>query len=159
MGLAESLKELLESWSVDLEWITHPPTKTCEEGARVRGAGLEMGLKSLLFKGKKEFFIVSLRADLKVDSRLVRKLVGSDRLRFATNEELWDLTQAVPGTLPPFGQELFGLRHFIDQSIHAHDQLIFNSGSLTESVILKTSDFLAKTKGNVLDSSLAKRDE
>ena len=70
-------------------------------------------------------------------------------LRFATADELMDLTGLVPGSVPPFGEPVLPFPLFVDESIEANDRIAFNAGSLTDSVVLSTVDSLRVAGGEI----------
>lgn len=142
MNLEKKIINLLQNSGVSYKLIEHDQAPTCELAAKLRGKKLEAGLKTVLFKDKSRFALFSLRADRQVDSKKVRKILGSQKLRFATEDELIDLTGVKKGALPPFGQELFSLDLYLDTSVHDYPEVAFNVGVTTCSCILKTEDYL-----------------
>jgi len=52
------------------------------------------------------------------------------KIRFASTEELLQLTGLVPGSIPPFGYPLLPFELFVDASILANEKIAFNAGSL-----------------------------
>lgn len=142
MSLENQIITLLQNSGVPYQLIEHGEAPTCDLAAKLRGKNLEAGLKTVLFKDKSRFVLFSLRADRQVDSKKVRKILGSQKLRFATEDELIDLTGVKKGALPPFGRELFSLDLYLDQSIHDYPEVAFNIGVITRSCVLKTQDYL-----------------
>jgi Ala-tRNA(Pro) deacylase len=84
-----------------------PPTSP--QAAAVRGAPLHSGAKALILKVKGKFLMVVLPADRSLNNNAFRKLIGSKTTRFATKDEVFELTSLTPGSIPPFGS-LFGLQ-------------------------------------------------
>jgi len=72
----------------------------------------------------------------------VRRTLGIRSLRFATPEEVTELTGLLPGAIPPFGQ-LFGLPTYCDQAIADEAKINFNAGDRAISVAMAASDYLA----------------
>lgn len=142
MILQERINEILHKHKVDYQVLEHSDAPTCEMAALLRGTEVELGLKTLMFKSKKSFHLFSLRAHLQIDSKKVRKILGSQRLRFATEEELYKFAGAKRGALPPFGRELFEMDLYLDESIYLRDEVAFNAGVLHTSYILKREDYL-----------------
>lgn len=65
------------------------------------------------------------------------------KLRFATREELFDLTGLVPGSVPPIGPPILNLPLYADPSTGlATGRVAFNAGSLTDSIIMSTADWM-----------------
>lgn len=122
--------------------LVHEPTPTSEESARVRGEPIEIGGKALVFKAGDRFLLFVVSAARRVDSKRLRKAVGARGIRFASRDELHELTGLVPGSVPPFGRPILDLDLVVDESVLANDRIAFNAGSLTESVIMSTRDWL-----------------
>jgi Ala-tRNA(Pro) deacylase len=132
MILNHKILQLLNDSGVPYQLIEHPEAHTCTLAAQLRERKLEAGLKTVLFKDKRKFVLFALRADRQVDSKKVRKILGSQKLRFATEDELIELTGAKKGSLPPFGKELFSeLELYLDESVHDAAEVAFNIGILT----------------------------
>lgn len=141
--------DLLDGEGITYRRISHEPTRTSEDSARARGEALETGGKALLLKAGEDFSVFVLSAALKLDSQAVKKRLGVKSLRFATADELMDLTGLVPGSVPPFGEPVLPFPLFVDESIEANDRIAFNAGSLTDSVVLSTVDYLRVAGGEI----------
>ncbi|MSR60110.1 MAG: hypothetical protein EXS05_21130 [Planctomycetaceae bacterium] len=138
----DAIRELLTSSGVSFREVHHEPTQTSEESARARGEELRLGGKALLLRGDEAFALFVLPADRKVDSRAIRRELGFKKLRFATSEELMNLTGLVPGSVPPFGRPILPFPLYVDEGIAANDRIAFNAGSLTDSIVLAVADYL-----------------
>lgn len=149
--LKQRILSWLEQCEVPFQHLTHAAASTCEASASERGEPLKIGGKTLLFKDKRGFRLFTLPADRAVDSNKVRKALRSDKLRFASETELKQLTGAERGALPPFGEPLLPLPLFLDQSILTNDRIAFNCGVLTESVILTMPDYLSLVQPTMVD--------
>ena len=65
------------------------------------------------------------------------------------------MTGLVPGSVPPFGSPILPFELFVDEAIQANERIAFNGGSLTDSIILATADYLAVAKPVVFAFSVA----
>jgi prolyl-tRNA editing enzyme YbaK/EbsC (Cys-tRNA(Pro) deacylase) len=151
----EMIRELLTTAQVAFAEKEHEPTFTSEESARARGEELHHGGKALLLKTDDVFRLFVLPADRKLDSSAVKRELGVKKTRFATADELRDLTGLVPGSVPPFGPPILPFELFVDAEIRANPRIAFNAGSLTTSIILSVSDYLAVAKPRVFAFSQA----
>ena len=133
--------DALSRAGVEHRHLHHEPTPTSEESARVRGEPIEIGGKALVFKAGDRFLVLVVSAARRIDSKRLRKSVGARSVRFASREELMDLTGLVPGSVPPFGRPILDLELVVDESVLANERIAFNAGSLTESVIMATEDW------------------
>ena len=114
-----------------------------EESAKARGEKLSNGGKALLLKVDKDFQLFVMPADRRLDSRAVKRELGARRLRFASAEELLELTGLVPGSVPPFGEPLLPFPLNLDEEITRNERIAFNAGSLEHSFRMKVEDYLA----------------
>jgi Ala-tRNA(Pro) deacylase len=137
-----AIRKWLDDEGVAYRHLHHEPTYTSEQAARVRGEDIRVGGKALLMKVDEDFRLFVLSAALKFDSPAVRHHFGIQRLRFATKQELHDLTGLVPGCVPPFGRPILPFDLFVDESIPANDRIAFNAGSLTDSIIMGVTDYM-----------------
>jgi Ala-tRNA(Pro) deacylase len=141
MTVFESLSALLDRHGVRYEVSRHAAVFTSEEAARVRGTTLASGAKALVCRADSRFVLFVMPADRKLDSKQVRKNFGLKSLRFATRDEVVELTQLEPGSIPPFGQ-LFGLTTYCDESLAEQSRINFNAGDHTISVAMSFADYL-----------------
>lgn len=134
--------------------MTHDRALTCEQSAMARGLDQKFGGKTLLFKDKNDFRLFVISASQQVDSAKVRSLLKSQKLRFATNHELGELCGVEKGALVPFGGGvIYPYDLYLDESILANELIAFNSGILTESIIMRTEDYLRLVKPIVCNFS------
>jgi prolyl-tRNA editing enzyme YbaK/EbsC (Cys-tRNA(Pro) deacylase) len=136
------IRDCLQQAHEGVREVEHAPTETSEESAEVRGEPLYVGAKALLLKTDDVFRLFVLPADEKLDSAAVKTELGLKNLRFATREELFELTGLVPGSVPPFGTPVLPFELFADRTIGAkEDKVAFNAGSLTRSIIMTATDW------------------
>lgn len=141
MTIFESIINFLQERNIPYRVVHHEPTFTSEESAKERGEEVKVGGKALLMKIDDEFKLLVISAALKADSKKVKQYFNAKSIRFATKEELFDLTGLVPGSVPPFGKPIMPFDLYVDESIAQNEKIAFNAGSLTDSIIMKTSDF------------------
>lgn len=141
MPVFERLCELLDRQRATYEVSRHEPVYTSEQAAAVRGASLSSGAKALICKADERFVHLVLPASLRLDSKRVRRDQGLRSLRFATPEEVLELTTLTPGSIPPFGS-LFGLPTWCDRRLVDESEINFNAGDHGISIRLATAEFL-----------------
>ncbi len=142
----DQIRDWLTRENVPFREVHHEPTFTSEESARARGEELRVGGKALLMRGDADFALFVLPADRKVDSGAIRRELELGKLRFASREELAELTGLVPGSVPPFGPPILPFPLYVDAAIGSNDRIAFNAGSLTDSMILPIADYLRVAK-------------
>ncbi|MBT4604291.1 hypothetical protein HOC01_01510 [archaeon] len=144
MEIFNQITELLKEHNIHYKHIEHQATPTSEESAKARGESIKIGAKALLLKSKHGFLIAIIPADKKLDTKLTKKVLKSKSLRFANEEELKQLTSLQKGAVPPFGH-FFNLPTVIDPLLFQEEFMAFNAGSLTNSIKMKTKDYLIIT--------------
>lgn len=128
--------------------VQHKETFTSEESAAARGEAIEIGAKAIILKADNTFMVFVVSASKKIDSKKVKEICKAKKTRFATKDELYELTGLVPGSVPPFGRPLFDLLLYVDSSVFENKKVAFNAGSLTNSFILKTDNYREVIRGN-----------
>ena len=86
-------------------------------------------------------FVSQIPADRRLDSKKARAALGVRSIRFATREEVLDVTQLQPGSIPPFGS-LFGLRTTVDPALGHNESINFNAGDHAVSIQMAYGDFV-----------------
>jgi prolyl-tRNA editing enzyme YbaK/EbsC (Cys-tRNA(Pro) deacylase) len=163
--ILDEIRDWLTRERVSPREIRHEPTRTSEESARARGEELRVGGKALLIRVDDTFRLFVLSADRKLDSMAIRRHFGARRTRFASPEELRELTGLVPGSVPPFGQPILPFPLYADPSVFENDRVAFNAGSPTDSMVIPIEDYRRLAKPEVfrfsvpLVSSGTERDE
>lgn len=147
--LLEDIRAWLKRENVPLREAHHEPTRTSEESAQARGEEMRVGGKALLIKVDESFRLFVLSADRKLDSVAIRRYFGARRTRFATPDELMELTGLVPGSVPPFGPPILPFPLYTDPSVFENDRVAFNAGSLTDSMIIRVEDYRRVAKPEV----------
>ena len=147
------IKKWLNSQNITFQEVHHEPTPTSEEAARARGVDLSLGGKALVLKIDDTFGIFVLSASKKLDSGALKKYFRAKKIRFASREELMELTGLVPGSVPPFGKPMLARDLYVDQSIVDNEIIAFNAGSLTDSIIMSVKDYLEISKPIILGFS------
>jgi Ala-tRNA(Pro) deacylase len=138
--ILDRLIALLEQHNVPFERMEHEAVYTSEEAARVRRTTLSSGAKALICKSDERYLMFVVPADRKLDSRAVRRSLGARQLRFATAEEVLQLTGLRPGSIPPFGS-LFNFRTYCDEQLAVEPRINFNAGDHCVSLSLAFSDY------------------
>jgi Ala-tRNA(Pro) deacylase len=138
----ERLQERLQTSGVAFTVLRHEPVYTSEQAAAVRGVPLASGAKALVLKAGEAFVMAVVPADRKLDSKKARAALGSRSIRFASREEVEQLTGLQPGSIPPFGS-LFGLPTYCDPTLGDNPSINFNAGDHAISVQMTYTDYVA----------------
>ena len=150
----EKIKNWLHSESIDFKEVHHEITRTSEESAKARGESVSIGGKAIVLKVGDTFKIFVLSAARKLDSSAIKSRFNTRKTRFASRDELLELTGLEPGSVPPFGKPLIDLELYVDTSINDNERIAFNAGSLTDSIIMNTRDYLELSKPVIFNFSI-----
>lgn len=142
----QQITDLLRQHDCWFEEFEHQPVRTSEEAAKLRdGYTLQQGAKAIIIRAKvpntgKKFVMLVMPGDRKFDSPKVKLVLRAKDIRFATEDEVEELTKGVkPGGVPPFGN-LFNLEVISDKTLYGNEKIVFNAGRTT-SIGMKSADY------------------
>jgi Ala-tRNA(Pro) deacylase len=135
------LTQRLDTSHAAYDVLRHEPVYTSEEAARVRNTPLASGAKALVCKADENFVMFVIPASLRLASKRIRKETRLRSLRFASREEILDLTGLTPGEIPPFGS-LFQMPTQCDRGLAAQTRINFNAGDHSVSISMSWDDYL-----------------
>lgn len=141
-AIFERLEKHLVEHDVPFDVLRHEPVYTSEEAARVRGTPLASGAKALICRVDDRFVMFVLPADRRLANKAIRNRLGARKLRFASRDEVLELTGLAPGSIPPFGS-LLELPTWCDDALEAQKQINFNAGDHMISISMAYSDYVA----------------
>lgn len=147
MSVFSRIRELLDSNGIKYKVIEHEPVYTSEQAAIARKESIKIGAKSLILKAN-DFFMVVISGAKKIDMKKLRKFLNVKSLRFATPEEVKELTTLEIGAIPPFGN-LFSLRVYVDKDLLKNKEIAFNAGLHDKSIKLNTKDYIRLVKPEI----------
>ncbi len=139
--------------NINFNSLHHKPTFTSEESAKERGEDISIGGKAILMKLDDTFKLFVLSASKKLDNKKIKVKFNAKKIRFASVDELKELTGLVPGSVPPFGSPILPFDLFVDNSINLNEKIAFNAGSLTDSIVMLVKDYLVAASPTVFDFS------
>jgi len=149
----DKITEYLKCAKIPFQHVQHKPTYTSEESAEARGEALDIGAKAMLMKVDETYSLFVLSASKKIDSKKIKTMFNSRSLRFASPEELKEMTSLVPGSVPPFGKPILPFQLYVDDSIQNLSQVAFNAGSLSDSIVMSAQDYLNMCNGTICSFS------
>jgi len=155
----DKIKGFLDEQGVHYEEKEHEETLTSEDSARIRGDKLSAGAKAILYKVQDSFYLFVLAADEKMDTKKIKqyfkdKGMKAKKTRFATSDELMEMTGLVPGSVPPFGRPILDFDLYVDPSLLSNETISFNAGSLTNSLKMGLKEYMEVNGGVVFNFSI-----
>lgn len=151
MTTLDRITQWLAAHETAFKTLHHRATRTSEESAAVRGESLAVGAKAIVLKIGDRFALFVISAARRLDARKIRAFLGVKKVRFATPDELMALTGLVPGSVPPFGRPILDLDLFVDTSVQENDRVAFNAGSLTDSIMMASEDYVCLIDATFFD--------
>ena len=156
----EKIKALLDVHGCVYQTFEHAAVRTSEEAAALRPEyTIHQGAKALIVQIKQKgvppelerlFVQLVVPGDAKFDTKKVRAVLNAKDTRFATEAEVIKLTDGVvPGGVPPFGN-VFGLPVYVDTTLLENEEIIFNAGDRSYSIVMKSADYLRVVQPTVV---------
>ncbi|MEK9201027.1 MAG: aspartate--tRNA(Asn) ligase [Patescibacteria group bacterium] len=146
-------KQILEKLAgVEIKTLEHKETKTSADSAHVRGTTVEQGAKALVAISDETPVLLVLSAAKKADLDKAKIALRSENLHLASETEMKKITGLEIGAVPPFGSVL-GLKTYVDNSLSENEEIAFNAGLRTKSIIMKFSDYRNIESPQVCDIS------
>ncbi|MBA3722921.1 MAG: aspartate--tRNA(Asn) ligase [Parachlamydiaceae bacterium] len=142
-NIRNEIVRILKDEKLEFKHVSHEPTQTSEDSARVRGTKMEEGVKSIILRGKntKKNYQLNIPSNLKLDMKAVADTVG-EKCEFETPEVLLERFGLSVGGVPPFGT-LLNLDTYYDSRLQQNEKSAFNCGTLTESIIMNSKDLFS----------------
>lgn len=155
--LVTTIKNLLEQHHMWFEYFEHQPVRTSQEAAAIRtDYVLHQGTKALILKIKtiendSRFVMLIIPGDMKLNNAKVKQVLEAKDLRFATEQEVFDVTEGVQlGGVPPFGN-LFNIPVFLSPLVLKNEKIIFNVGDKRVSIAMKSEDYNTLVNPTIVD--------
>ena len=138
----DSILLLLQKLNILYTEIEHTESHTCEESKSLRdAAGLTgAGSKNIVFHAKGKFYLVITLAEKSIKARNFKHEFGTKDIRFASQEEITPILDAIIGSIPPFGFPSEEIPVFVDAEIFDNEYFIFNPSVPTKSIRIATRD-------------------
>lgn len=140
--MLENILKILEENNVEFDLFDHPVSKSCEDSKKFRS---ELGFewiwsKNIVFHAKWVFYLVTTIWEKEIKARNFKKEFGTKDIRFANQEEITEVLDAVIWSIPPFGFENNSIKIFVDKEIFENEFFMFNPANPEKSIRLKTED-------------------
>ncbi|GGE51852.1 deacylase [Streptosporangium jomthongense] len=152
----QQLKEFLDEANVEYMCLTHPPAFTAQELAHhVKIAGDKV-VKTVIIELDGKMAMLVMPATWRVRWESLSRILDTDFVDLADEQEFQDrFPNCEVGAMPPFGN-LFGMTVYCAEPLTEQSELAFAAGSHTETVHMKTRDFLNLVQPMVLHRGFIK---
>ena len=146
MSVTASVQEFLRGANVPYSVFPHRPAYTAQDEAAVTHVPGRDWAKAVVCFADDEPIQAVVPADCVVDLVRLAHLAGAGTLRLACEDELdWLYPDCERGAMPPLGP-LYRQRMFVDQSLAAEPEIVFNAGTHADAVRMRYGDFAAMTR-------------
>lgn len=148
MSIASRLKSFLDERHVRYTLMTHSPAYTAQAAAAtLHVPGRELA-KSVVVRAGDTTMLAVLPASYHINWKKLSAIVGGE-VRLATEQEFIGLfLDCELGAMPPLGQ-LYELPVFVDQTLAADEEIVFNAGTHRDAIRMRYADFAALEKPRV----------
>lgn len=154
--LPAKLVQYLEKAGADHKILEHRTVYTAIDAASTMKKKLNEIAKSLLVKADKDYYLVLLPADYKVDFQKLGKTIGKYQkkevkiVKIPGEKIMEEVLKVKAGAMSAFGQ-LYKLPVVMDKGLTKVKKAVFSSGSFNHSIEMAVKDF-AKLENAVLGS-------
>ena len=152
----QQLKEFLENQGVDYTSIEHPPAFTAQELAhhcKIKG---DQVVKTVIIELDGRMTMLVLPASWRIRWDRLAGVLGTDFVGLADEAEFQDcFPNCEVGAMPPFGF-LYGMHVYCCETLTREPELAFAAGSHSESISIRTADFLRLVKPVLINQGFNK---
>lgn len=150
---SKKLKEFLDTNKVKYVSITHSSAYTAMEIAALAHVPGKDIAKTVMIKINGHMAMVVLPATHMIKMDLLKKVVGNENLRLASEQEFKDkFPDCEVGAMPPFGN-LYSMDVYTSSALKEDEEIVFNAGTHTELIKLSYKDFEALARPKVAEIS------
>ncbi|NWF88708.1 MAG: YbaK/EbsC family protein [Ignavibacteriaceae bacterium] len=138
---AKKLKEFLDASKIKYVSISHSSAYTAMEIAAMAHVPGKDLAKTVMIKINGHMAMAVLPATHMIKMDLLKKVVGNENIRLATEQEFKDkFPDCEVGAMPPFGN-LYGMEVYASSALKDDEEIVFNAGSHTELIKVSYKDF------------------
>jgi Ala-tRNA(Pro) deacylase len=139
--IAQKIKNFLDENQVQYLTITHSPAYTANQIAEAAHiSGKEMA-KTVIVDSDGKMVMAVLPASKRLSLAEAARVTGGTHVRLAAEYEFAKLFPGCEvGAMPPFGN-LYGVDVYVDPTLTADEEIVFNAGTHTELIRMRYADF------------------
>lgn len=144
------LKQFLDNQEIKYQLISHPTTYTAQLTAASSHVAPEILAKTVMVVVDGNFAMAVVPAPKRVDLTSLHGCIGAQTVRLASELEFKaKFPDCDAGAMPPFGN-LYGMQVFVDEDVTRHREMAFTCGTHTETLKMRTEDFIRLVEPAVL---------
>lgn len=141
--------EQLTQLGIENKVLTHPESRNIDQVIGSLGKTRSDSAATLVMKAENEFISIIRRDDCKLNTKRIKKLLGIESLRIATDSEFTEITGLQPGAATYFNKNIKTV--LIDKKVLEKEFIVGGSGSFSYSINHKTTDLIRIPGSKVVD--------
>ncbi len=148
----------LQKTNLSHEVINHKKVYTAYDASQTLKVHPKQIVKSLIVKVKNNFALILLSADKNIDFKKLAKQFNAKEIDIKIPKEkvLMEKLGIKPGTAHVFG-DIYKIPVIVEKDLAQLKDAIFSSGTLTESLKIKLTDFIKHQEAKVSQFGIAKK--
>ena len=148
MATSKKILSYLDTNKIKHEILKHKKVFTAYDMAQTLGEDLKKIAKSLLVKADKDYYIVSVPANMNLDFKKLASVLKAKKASIPKEKDMVRICKVKLGAMSAFGS-LYKIPVVVDKALLKVKDAIFSTGDFMESVRIKTKDY-ADLEGAVL---------
>ncbi len=158
MPIPAKVTTYLKKTKLKFEPLEHKTVFTVYDLSQTTKVKANAIVKTLLIKADRDYHLVILAANRRLNLPAIKKLLKAKTVRLAKEGEMVKQFKVKPGALSPFGK-LHRVSVVMDRGLLKLRDALFGAGSFTDSIRMKIKDYVQleePTVGNVSEAAPAK---
>ncbi len=150
MPIPKKTKQYLDKKMAKYDELAHKTVYTAYDLAQtLRKEMKEIG-KSLLIASDKAYIIAVVPSHMRIDLGKLKKILKAKKVSIPNEKIMVKIFKVKPGSMTAFGG-LHKAEVVVDKSLLKVKEVILSAGSFTDSVRMKTNDFIELEKAKLAD--------
>jgi Ala-tRNA(Pro) deacylase len=151
MAIPQSIERFLDDQHVPYSVLHHRPAYTAQQEAAVTHVPGRQWAKTVACLADDRPILAVVPASSLVDVDRLREVTGASEIRLASEREFEGMfPDCETGAMPPLGP-LYGQPVFVDRSLAAAEEIVFDAGSHSEAIKVRYEDFARVVRPTVGD--------
>lgn len=139
--ISPKVLKMLKDYKVKYELVPHKTVFTAYDLAQTLKMKPKQIVKTLVLKMDKNYALVLLPGDLKLDIQKLKKLAKVKKIEIISEKIMEKVFKVKPGAITPFGC-LYKVPVYLENQLARVPECLFQSGSFNESIKMKVKDFI-----------------
>jgi len=155
--IPKKIQNYLQKIEVETESIVHKTVYTAYDLAKTTGLKLEQISKTILLKveppygeNKNKYIMAVLPASHQLNLVKLKKILKIKKLSIINESVMSKVFKVKEGAITAFGPIHDNIPVFIDSALIKAKKIVARSGSFTDSLLLKTKDFIKASNGKIV---------